>query len=149
MKELYVDGSFNVHTGNVGWGFVLLGDGKIVHERCGKFIHPLAKEVRQISGELGSVLYGLEYHFKNYPKEKVEVYYDYTGIYLWICDLFSDGKAWGRKKEIVKIYRKRMEDMLNANSISLVKFTKVKGHSGDYWNDYVDNLAKKGCGVEI
>lgn len=28
-----------------------------------------------------------------------------------------------------------------------ITFNKVKGHSGDKWNDYVDNLAKQAAGV--
>ena len=149
MKNLYVDGSVNPDTGNVGWGYVLLNGDKLVHTDCGQLTKDTAKEVRQISGELASTLYGIMFHFSKYPNEPLNIFYDYNGIYFWVCDIFSNGKAWNRNKVATRFYRKRMEEIFRTNDPKLVTFIKVKSHSGVKWNEHVDQLAKKGCGIEI
>jgi ribonuclease HI len=147
--DLYVDGSVNTITGNVGWAFALVGNNKLLAENLGKLTNPHAKKVRQVSGELAATVYGLETHFSSIPNIPVDIFYDYNGIYFWVCDLFSKDRAWKRKNRVTEFYRTRIEKIIESNGSNLITFSKVKSHSGVYWNEYVDKLAKKACGVQI
>lgn len=62
------------------------------------------------------------------------IFHDYEGIAKW-CE-----GQWEAKKEGTRAYRdfyRRASEKLN------ITFRKVKGHSGDTWNDLADRLAKE------
>jgi ribonuclease HI len=66
----------------------------------------------------------------------ISIFYDYTGV-----EKFAVG-AWRPQKPITKAYRSYMKGRL-----SDVTFVKVKGHSGNKWNDYVDELIWREKGI--
>ena len=61
-------------------------------------------------------------------------YHDYEGISKW-CE-----GQWEAKKEGTRAYR---EFYRQASEKVKITFRKVKGHSGDRWNDLADRLAKE------
>ena len=66
--------------------------------------------------------------------ERIVIYHDYEGIAKW-CN-----GAWRANKEGTKAYRAYYDQVKDKLKI---QFIKVKGHSGDKYNDMADRLAKK------
>lgn len=139
MIKIYTDGSYvEEDCPRVGWGYVILDDmDNIVHEDCGlittDFVHS-----RNVTGEIKAVIKALIYCEENCIDE-VTIYHDYTGLKHWVTKK-DDGKyEWQAKNELTLGYRVFVE-----SSPVKINFVKVKGHSKDKWNDYVDELAKKG-----
>lgn len=129
--KLYVDGSWTSKTPKYsGWGYAIVDKDTILHQDYGK-VECLS---RQIDGELYATIMGLE-KVKNLNLKSIELVYDYIGIQKWAQS------EWKAKSQIAIDYVDRLSDYKNIN----IKFTKVKSHTGECkWNDYVDNLAKKG-----
>jgi len=70
--------------------------------------------------------------------KSISIFYDYEGIQKW-CN-----GDWKAKKEGTKRY---VEFYKDASKLVDVDFIKVKGHSGDKYNDLADELAKKALGL--
>lgn len=70
---------------------------------------------------------------------------DYIGCRNWIIDTINPKtKPWKTNKEFTKEYRKFcLENRDYINDI-----VKVKGHSGDQWNEYADKLVKDVLGIK-
>jgi ribonuclease HI len=128
----YVDGSYLY--GKVGYGAVLLNDDTVVAEFSGEVTHN--KDSRQVTGELVATMKVLEYcQDNNIPQ--VEIIYDYKGIKEWATG------GWKANKTLTQNYVAFVK-----KSPVKVKWTKVKSHSGDKWNDRADELAKQGTGIK-
>lgn len=126
--QAYVDGSFL--GGAVGYGLVILRNGEKVYQNYGtvdKYI-----EQQQITGELASTMRVIGWCEQNNVPE-IQIYYDYNGIEKWATG------AWRAQTESTQAYQKFMR-----KTQIKVLWTKVKSHSGNQWNDYVDELAKQG-----
>ena len=59
------------------------------------------------------------------------IFYDYTGIEKWA------NNKWKTNNPLTQSYKEYMSKV----EIK-IKWIKIKSHSGDKWNDYVDQLAK-------
>ena len=70
--------------------------------------------------------------------KKLTIYHDYEGISKWPL------KQWAANKEGTKAYQ---EFYNNIKEYVDIKFVKVKGHSGDKYNDLADKLAKEALGI--
>lgn len=125
----YVDGSFLKNK--IGYGSVIMEDGKILAELSGKVDDKYAVH-HQIAGELKAVIETVAY-CKNNHIEPISIHFDYNGIEKWAV-----GK-WKANKELTRLYQNYMIRQTLA-----VNWVKVKAHSGDKWNDHADELAKKG-----
>lgn len=130
--RIYCDGSF-VKIKNreaCSAAFVIL-DGERIVEESG-FLVPLDGS-RNVTGEMAAANKGLFRAFHLGFRE-VELIFDYVGLEFWVTG------EWQAKKLNTNDYR---DKVLQLKSKGLkIKFTKVKGHSGDEWNEYVDKLAK-------
>ena len=62
------------------------------------------------------------------------IFHDYEGIAKWCTG------EWQTKKEGTQSYKAFYEQ---AKGKVDIRFVKVKGHSGDTYNDLADQLAKK------
>jgi ribonuclease HI len=127
--EAYVDGSYR--DGKVGWGAVILKDGKPFEELCGIMEEDEVQGTRQVAGELQSVKAVLSWCAEKKVNE-VSIYYDYAGVKEWVTG------AWKAKKAVTQDYR----DYVRACGIH-IKWFKVKSHSGNKYNDMADELACK------
>ena len=67
------------------------------------------------------------------------IYHDYMGISKWCLG------EWKTNKKGTVAYKKYYEQVKKKVHIS---FEKVKGHSGDQYNDLADALAKEACGID-
>lgn len=132
----YVDGSFD-GKGRYGSGAVVLHGGEEI-ELTGSGSDPEMAEMRNVAGEIGAARIAVEYCMKH-GIASVVIYHDYTGIAEW-----AEGR-WKANKNGTREYAVFMETV---RPFIKVTFQKVKGHSGDKYNDIADALAKKSIGIK-
>lgn len=132
----YVDGSYHAGTKEFSCGAVLFYEGKRI-DFSQKNDDAAMAEMRNVAGEImGAVLvirWCLEHHVP-----AVEIYHDYAGVGKWAMG------EWKTNKPGTQAYaafcRKAREKLQ-------LRFVQVRGHSGDYWNDEADSLAKAALGI--
>jgi ribonuclease H-related protein len=130
---IYVDGSFMLDKGNFSYGLVAINDGEVIHKESGVGFDEEAIPLRNVSGEVLGAMKAVEFADKNNFKE-VTIAFDYQGIECWALG------TWKRNNKITASYHEFMkENMRNMK----VKFKKIKGHSGNTYNDMADKLAKE------
>lgn len=139
ILDCYVDGSYDETLNRTKWAFIVVKNNAALATGKGGLTGHSFCEGRQIAGELMAVGAALRYAKAN--KVKLNVFFDYQGVYMWVIDLFDQTrKPWKANKEYSIRYRQRVaEEQRYINS-----FTHVKGHSGNTWNEFVDKLAKYG-----
>lgn len=133
----YVDGSFDGKSGTFSYGMVIFHDGEELHF-SEKIEDPALAEMHNVAGEIKGAEAAMQFCVdRKIPS--LDLYHDYEGIAKW-CE-----GAWQAKKEgtaaYVRFYRS-VKDRLR------VRFIKVKGHSGDRYNDLADRLAKDALGIK-
>lgn len=128
----YVDGSYSEKKKLAGYGGVILYNGEIIHTFKGSSEKNI--DMRNVAGELFACGIALKWAINNNYKE-ITIHHDYTGISAWAQGL------WKRNKEGTINYKSFIDSISNKIKIS---FVKVKGHSGDTYNDMADKLAKEG-----
>lgn len=129
----YVDGSFDGI--NAKWGFIIVEDNKNIYQDCGIITNPVINEGWQIGGECWSAIQAVQWAKEN--SKIISVAHDFSGLVLWVGDYFGSPK-WKTKKEYTKYYRQ----FIVQNRQYIKEFIKIKGHSGNLWNDEVDKLVK-------
>ena len=130
---VYVDGSFDVSIQKYSFGCViLLEDGRII-ERSGNGEEPELLAIRNVAGEMHGAMYAVQWAFEN-GYSSVVIHYDYEGIEKWATGVWSAKNPHTKK---YAAFMKRMQEKIE------VIFQKVKAHSGDFYNERVDKLAKK------
>lgn len=132
----YVDGSYNIATGEYGSGVVFIYDDKETHLYQGFPSDNLAS-MRNVAGEIKGSEIAIRYAIDHGIKSIV-IYHDYEGIAKW-CN-----GEWKANKEGTIAYQNFYKEVSKHINI---EFVKVKGHSGDKYNDIADSLAKKGAHV--
>lgn len=135
MKDsvfLYTDGSYFANTNRIGYGYVLVHQEAPLTALYGLVDAPTMNPYRNITGELVGASRGLVEAI-GMGISKVTVVHDYNGVSQW-----ATGR-WNANNELTKNYVKFFNEI--SKSVQ-VDFLKVKGHSGDKWNDYADELSK-------
>jgi ribonuclease HI len=132
----YVDGSYQGETGRFSCGVVFFYRGKEEHFSRA-FQDPAMAAMHNVAGEIKGAQLAMEYCLEqNIPS--LTIYHDYEGIAKWCTG------AWQAKKPGTIAYR----DFYQAASSKVeIYFIKVKGHSGDTYNELADELAKKALGI--
>jgi len=132
----YVDGSYLHDTREFACGAVVFWQGEELHF-SEKFRDPDLCDMRNVAGEIkGSetvIRWCIE---QNIPA--VEIHHDYEGIAKW-CN--GDWKANKPGTQAYAAFCRAAMQKLH------ITFVKVKGHSGDTYNDLADALAKKALGI--
>lgn len=132
----YVDGSYDKKSGDFSCGAVLFWQGGQV-EFSQKFTDPELAAMHNVAGEIMGALTVIRYcREKGVPA--LEIHHDYEGVGCW-----ADG-SWRANKPGTQRYAAECQEA--AKSMKL-QFVKVKGHSGDTYNDMADALAKKALGL--
>lgn len=133
----YVDGSYNMKTKEYGYGCVLIHDQKIVGTYNGKGHHKDYVEMRNVAGEIAGSQMAIRFAIeKKYPL--ICIYYDYEGIEKWANQIWQANKIGTKAyQEFIKESRRYID----------IQFVKVLAHSGDYYNEMADELAKKAVGI--
>ena len=132
----YVDGSYDSFTGRYsGAAVILLGDNDIVE--LSKTCKDDSSKLRNIAGELLGTELAIEY-CKEHGISKLAIHHDYEGIGAWADNV------WKANLEATKAYRNYVFD---SREVIDIKFVKVKGHSGNEYNNRADYLAGKALSV--
>ena len=93
-------------------------------------MHNVAGEIK---GAEAAMRYAVEHGYS-----QITIYHDYEGIARWCT---GDWRANKSGTQAYKAYYDSISDRLQ------VRFEKVKGHSGDKYNDMADRLAKQALGL--
>lgn len=127
----YVDGSYDVATGYYASGAVILtGDEKV--ELSKLYTDEAGGKLRNVAGEIKGAELAIEY-CRKHGIDSVTIYHDYMGVGKWADD------EWKANLEMTRAYNAYIRKARQSMSI---RFIKVKGHSGDRYNDLADALAK-------
>lgn len=149
---VYVDGSFNPKNNKAGYAYLRFFNG-LEHSFNKGYVNTPDKEkiyTRNVMGEIHSVLNALseikhQHKTKKHHTHLIEIRYDYEGIACWI-----DG-SWEAKDKVTQRYQYQFEllkEYFDKHNIK-IKFLKVAAHSKEKGNEFVDKLAKLGCGVQL
>lgn len=133
----YVDGSFNAGTNVFACGVVMLVNGEEITFNQAYDDAELAK-MRNVAGEICGSILAMRYCIKN-SIDTLHLYYDYEGIEKWCTGVWKTNKPGTQR---YKEFYDSVKDTLT------VVFHKVKGHSGDKYNDMADALAKEAANIE-
>lgn len=87
---------------------------------------------RNVAGELAAAMRAMRYAIEHGEKELI-IWHDYEGIAAWCTG------AWSANKPLTQQYRAYYQSISDRLT---VEFRKVKGHSGNLFNEMADQLAK-------
>ena len=118
-------------------GAVLFLNGEELHF-SERFTDPDLTEMRNVAGEIKGSETVLRYCIEH-DVPFVTIYHDYEGVAKWATG------EWKAKKPGTIAYR---EFCAAAAKYIRFRFVKVKGHSGDKYNDLADRLAKDALGIQ-
>lgn len=137
LLHIYVDGSFSALDEKYSYGVVAVRNNVIEHIE-GK-AHKAKGTIRQIAGELQGAVKALEYA-KSIGEKHIVLFHDYIGI----C--YHATGIWARNDESSKEYYEKMNGFFNEGI--KVTFVKVDSHTGDLYNELVDEKCKESLGIE-
>ncbi|WP_291635852.1 ribonuclease H family protein [Clostridium sp.] len=137
--HVYVDGSYNASTEEYSYGMVAVQSDVVLHIESGAGKSDSARNIRQIAGELAGAVKGVQYALDKGEK-KVVIFHDYVGI----C--YHATGFWGRKEESSKEYYEKMQELMKSG-IEVI-FVKVDSHTGDLFNELVDEKCKERLGIK-
>ena len=137
----FVDGSFNSSTGEYGYGVVIIEDTKnpVEIQLNGKDKNEKYLESMNIAGETLATKVAVSYAIAN-GYDHLTIFHDYEGIGKWAMG------EWKANKDVAKDYKEFCD---NIRSEIELQFVHVKGHSNNYYNDWVDALAKHALGIPL
>jgi ribonuclease HI len=129
----YADGTFV--NGTIGYGVVIIKDGVVAHEIAG-FLEDdeELRETRNIAGELAAARETLLWCQEN-GIQAVTICHDYEGAAKWATG------EWKAKQALSREYAAFVKECGIA-----VTWRKVRGHTGERWNERADELARQGAG---
>lgn len=136
--KVYVDGSYSKALNRAGYGCVFIENNEIIYKISQAVSINLEENLWNVTAEIEGVLAAVEWAIQNKYKD-ISLHYDYEGLEKWF-----DG-SWKANKQTTKSYINRMK---NYNNKINIHFVKVKAHSGDYFNEMVDSLAKSSLKID-
>lgn len=134
----YVDGSFLQATREFACGAILFYEGEQVLFSQ-KYQDAEMAEMRNVAGEIMGAVTVIRYCVER-KIPALEIYHDYEGIAKWALG------EWKTNKTGTKAYAQICRE---ASQKLKLTFQKVKGHSGDVYNDIADRLARKALGLDV
>lgn len=136
IATAYVDGSFDKASRRFASGVVLFWHGEELHF-SEAFSDEELVDMNNVAGEIKASEIAMQYCV-DHGIGMLRIFHDYEGIAKWCTG------EWQAKKEGTMKYR---QFYLNVKDKLKVEFVKVKGHSGDRYNDLADELAKSALGL--
>jgi len=133
---LYVDGSFSSKRNISGWGWVAVKNDKRISENYGYLDNLYGS--RNIVGELTATQQGVASMTPIRNGLPIVVVHDYIGIANWALGY------WAARKEVAIEYKHFMRQFTHLIESNQLRFEKVSGHKDIKWNDYADELTRKG-----
>lgn len=153
MKKIviYTDGAASMKCVNGEYTRCNGGAAMAIINEQGKIEYSASKHFENTTNnfcELYAIAMALSYCSVNYLKHTIEIYSDsaYCVNMLkpggWIYSWEKNGWTRGKKHETIENLE-IIKQIWNYVQELNVTFVKVKGHSGDYANEFVDKLAVK------
>lgn len=137
--HVYVDGSYNASTEEYSYGMVAVQNEIVVHIESGAGESDSARNIRQIAGELEGAIKGAQYAM-SIGESRVVIFHDYVGI----C--YHATGFWERREESSKDYYRKMQELMKSG-LEII-FVKVDSHTGDLFNELVDEKCKERLGIK-
>lgn len=134
----YVDGSYSVSDERYAYGVVCVRNDVVEYIENGAEKDTSEKNIRQIAGELKGAIRAAEYAISKGEK-KLVIFHDYEGI------AHHATGAWSRNEQSSIEYHSRMQELMK-RGIEIV-FVKVDSHTGDLFNELVDEKCKEPLGI--
>ena len=132
----YVDGSFKEGISRFAYGVVMFigeEDGSCRQLRLSKaFSNPELLRMRNVAGEIMGAGEAMK-QARDAGLRSLTIYHDYEGIAKWCLGEWKTNTVWTKK------YKAFYDEISRSLKVS---FVKVRGHSGDRYNDIADELAK-------
>lgn len=135
----YVDGSFNAKKKVYGYGAVLIDGQQVIKRLYGHGDNEKCLSSRNVAGEIFGALAAVKYAVEHPEYDGIVIYYDYMGIEKWAIG------EWKANKKLTQYYADKMAKY--RKQLPIV-FMKVEAHTGDFYNEQADQLAKKAVGIE-
>lgn len=135
----YVDGSFNAKKKVYGYGAVLIDGQQVIKRLYEHGDNPDCLSSRNVAGEIFGALAAVKYAVEHPEYDGIVIYYDYMGIEKWAIG------EWKANKKLTQYYAGQMAKY--RKQLPIV-FMKVEAHTGDFYNEQADQLAKKAVGIE-
>lgn len=132
--DIYVDGAY--HGKKIGWGCVIYKNGELLDTKNGTVPHKKAGGIRQLAGELQSILEAIE-SVENKESSSVNIYTDS----LPAIRLLNDQP--NHENKFIKHALIKFKDLTKTMDL---KLKKVKAHSNNWGNDFADVIARKAIG---
>lgn len=127
----YIDGSYDDSLKRYGYAAIIFfNDEKKIFANSEN--DKDAVELRNVAGELKAAMFVMDYA-KTQKVGSLAIYYDYAGIEMWATE------SW---KANLKFTQKYAAYAKNIMSDVKIHFNKVKAHTGNKYNEEVDQLAK-------
>lgn len=153
MIKLYTDGATSNNgkdKARGGWAFAIVENDEITNAYYGPIT---GDKITNNVAELSAVMMGLRAIMGSFPEriragELIEVYSDSA----YFCNCIKDKwyvnwqqNGWINSKKQPVENRELWEEILHLLSCGSITVNKVKGHSNNEINNYVDGLARKGA----
>ncbi|MBX9138388.1 MULTISPECIES: ribonuclease H family protein [unclassified Clostridium] len=136
--HVYVDGSYNIASKRYAYGVVAVRNNVVEHIESGSPDDTSKSNIRQIAGELEGAVRAVEYALSKGDK-KIVLFHDYEGIFHHATG------SWERKDESSEAYYDKINSLLR-QGIEVI-FVKVDSHTGDLYNELVDEKCKEALGI--
>lgn len=137
----YVDGSNRGDGSEFSWGAILLYKDNLGNSKrkdiSGSSLDERYIAYRNVSGEIFASTYAI-INAIDLGIRKVKIYHDYSGIRHWALG------EWKTNNNLSQTYNSFIKSISKKIEI---EFIKVKGHTGDFFNEEVDKLAKSALGI--
>ena len=137
--HVYVDGSYNINTERYSYGVVAVRNNVIEYIDSDASKDSSKSNIRQIAGELEGAIKGVEYALSRDDK-KVVIFHDYEGVSHHATGF------WERREPSSIDYYDRMNEFIN-RGIEII-FVKVDSHTGDLFNELVDEKCKEKLSIQ-
>ncbi len=141
--HIYTDGACKVNTGKTGsWGFVILDaeTDEILHEEYG-----VVKNTTSSTMELKAAIQALGTAWDDLPGGKIIIHSDSKfvteGIQNWVKVWKKRGWRTSNGKHVK--HQELWNTFSDLYDIVFPEVKWVKGHDGNKWNEYVDQLCTK------
>lgn len=138
IENLYTDGACSGNPGPGGWGVVVCFSDRAICELGGG-----EKQTTNNRMEMQAAIAALEFLEKSGQKEPVTLYTDSeylkNGITKWVKGWKNKGWITSAGKPVLNQDLWEILDKLNSKQ---VQWEYVRGHSGDFYNDRCDEIAR-------
>lgn len=131
--KAYVDGSYDHASRAFSCGLVIIHPNGKIEKFSRKSADQSMASMRNVAGEIMGAMMAMDYAIRG-GLCSITIYYDYAGIEKWCTG------EWQVNRPGTIKYRSYYDSIKNKTHVS---FVKVKGHSGDKYNDLADLLAKE------